>query len=419
MLTGNALRDQLRKYAELAVKVGVNLQPGQHLVIGYGIRQVLPEHVEFARMLTEVGYEAGAKFVHVDWGDEWWVRETILRGDLETFKSRARHQVEWVQRLADEGAVYLALPATDPDLFAGIDPKQVTAFLNAQAEIFRPFNDKRTNDEYAWSLMSAPTQAWADKVFPELPPEQRLDALWNDILICSRADGPDPVGAWREHLENLKKRAKWLTDLRIHRLHYRAPGTDLTVELPETHYWAAASNETPQGVSFVANIPTEEVYTVPLREGVEGTVSSTMPLNHNGSLIEGIRLRFEKGKIVEATADRGEEALRHIIETDEGSRYLGEISLVPVDSPISQRGRLFYNTLFDENASCHLAIGNAYPLIEGGHHLDRAAWRAAGLNQSLVHVDFMVGSDRMDIDAETRSGETVPIFRSGRWATSV
>ncbi|MDI3257857.1 MAG: aminopeptidase, partial [Kyrpidia sp.] len=337
MLTGEALRNQLRKYAELAVKVGVNLQPGQHLVIGYGIRQVLPEHVEFARMLTEAGYESGAKFVHVDWGDEWWVRETILRGDLETFKARARHQVEWVQRLADEGAVYLALPATDPNLFAGLEAERVSAFLNAQAEIFRPFNDKRTNDEYAWSLMSAPTRAWADKVFPELPPDRRVDALWNDILICSRADGPDPVGVWRAHLENLKRRAKWLTDLRIRRLHYRAPGTDLRVELPPTHYWAAASNKTPRGVAFVANIPTEEVYTVPLREGVEGTVSSTMPLNHNGSLIEGIHLRFVRGRIVEAGAKKGEEALRHIIETDEGSHYLGEVSLVPVDSPIFQR----------------------------------------------------------------------------------
>ncbi len=413
------LREQLKKYAELAVKVGVNLQPGQNLVIGYGIRQVLPEHIEFARLLVEAGYDAGAKFVHVDWGDEWWVRETVRRGSLETWEARARWQVQWVEQLAKEGAAYIALPATDPDLFKGVDPARVEAATRANSAVFRAFNDKRTNNEYSWALLSAPTQAWADKVFPELPPEERVEALWKAILACARADGDDPIADWKKHLGNLEKRKDWINRLGIRTLHFRGPGTDLTIEFHEAHFWTAALQDTADGVPFVANIPTEEVYSAPLKTGVNGVVSSTMPLNHNGRLIDGIKLRFENGRIVEYSAKTGQDALASIIEADEGSHYLGEVALVPVDSPIAQMGRLFYNTLFDENASCHLAIGRAYPLIEGGHKLDRSEWEKNGLNDSLMHVDFMIGSADLNIDATTKNGQTVPIFRNGKWAETV
>jgi aminopeptidase len=414
-----ALREQLKKYAELAVKVGVNLQPGQHLVIGYGMRQVLPEHLEFARLLVEAGYDAGAKYVHVDWGDEWWFRETVRRGSLETWEARSRWHVQWIEQLAKEGAAYIALPATDPDLFKGVDPARVEAAIRANTTVYRPFNDRRTNNEYSWSLLSAPTQAWADKVFPELPAEERFEALWKAILACARANGDDPIADWKEHLANLSRRKDWMNRLGIRTLHFQGPGTDLTIEFAETHYWTAGLAETSAGVPFVANIPTEEVFTAPLKTGVNGVVSSTMPLNHNGRLIEGIRLRFEGGRIVEYSAQTGQDALASIIEADEGSHYLGEVALVPVDSPIAQMGRLFYNTLFDENASCHLAIGRAYPLIEGGHKLDRSEWEKHGLNDSLVHVDFMIGSAELNIDATTRSGQTLPIFRNGKWVESV
>lgn len=413
------LKEQLKKYAELAVKVGVNLQPGQNLVIGYGIRQVLPEHIEFARLLVEAGYDAGAKFVQVDWGDEWWLRETVRRGSLETLEARNRWQLSWVEQLAAEGAAYIAIPATDPNLYQGVEPSRVDAANKAVAAVFRPFNDKRTNDEYSWSLLSAPTQAWANQVFPELPENERVEALWKAILACARADGPNPVAAWQEHLGNLKKRSEWINRLGIEQLHYQGPGTDLTIEMPKGHYFTSALQKTPQDVAFVANMPTEEVYSVPLKTGVNGTVSSTMPLNHNGALIDGIVLRFENGRIVEYSAKSGVEALRNIIEADEGSHYLGEVALVPVDSPISQMGRLFYNTLFDENASCHLAIGKAYPLIQGGHDLGHDAWEKHGLNSSLMHVDFMIGSAQLNIDARTIDGKTVPIFRNGKWAENV
>lgn len=413
------LTEGLKKYAELAVKVGVNIQPGQNLVIGYGIRQVLPEHLEFARLLVEAGYDAGAKFVQVDWGDESWLRETVRRGSLETLEARNRWQLSWVEQLAAEGAAYIAIPATDPNLYQGIDPARVDKANKAAAAVFRPFNDKRTNDEYSWSLLSAPTQAWANQVFPELPEEERVTALWQAILACARADGPDPIGAWQQHLNDLQKRSEWINRLNIQVLHYQGPGTDLTIEMPEGHYFTSALQKTPEGVAFVANMPTEEVYSVPLKTGVNGTVSSTMPLNHNGALIDGIQLRFEHGRIVEYSAKAGQDALQSIIEADEGSHYLGEVALVPVDSPISEMGRLFYNTLFDENASCHLAIGKAYPLIAGGHDLSPSEWEAKGLNSSLMHVDFMIGSDQLSIDATTRDGRTVPILRSGKWAEGV
>ncbi|WDL95555.1 aminopeptidase [Alicyclobacillus sp. ALC3] len=412
-------REQLRKYAELGVKVGINLQPGQPLVIGYGDRQVFPEHVAFAQVLTEVAYEAGASFVQIDWGDEHWKRQTVAHGSLDLYEERLKWQLEWVERMAKEGAGFLAIPAADPTLFEGIDNERVTRATRAKDAIFRDFTDRRTNDLYSWTLMSMPTQAWANKVFPELPEGERVEALWKDILFCTRANNDNPVAAWQAHLKDLQNRADWLNRLQIDTLHYTAPGTDLYVKMAHNHYWKSGASETAAGVPFVANMPTEEVFSAPDRLGVSGTVSSTMPLNHNGTLIEGIQLRFEQGRIVEAHAARGEEGLRRIVEADEGSHYLGEVALVPVDSPISKNGRLFFNTLFDENASCHLAIGKAYSLIEGGRDLPFEEWEAHGLNRSMMHVDFMIGSAELDIDATTLSGATVPIMRKGRWTAEV
>lgn len=406
----------LRKYAELAVRVGVNLQPGQNLVIGFGIRQVLPEHIEFARVLTEVAYEAGAKFVQIDWGDEHWLRQTIQHGSLETLEARAKWQASWVQKLADEGAAYIAIPSPDPNLYAGVPLDRVNEATRSVASSFQAFNKRRTNDEYAWTLVSAPTQAWADQVYPELPTDKRIEAMWHDILKCARASGENPVADWKEHLATLSERSAWLNSLNIRKLHYQSEGTDLTIEFSDKHYWTSAGHDTPQGVTFVANIPTEEVYSVPLKNGINGTVTSKMPLNHNGSIIDGIQLTFESGRIVKYSAHKGQDALAHIIESDEGSHFLGEVALVPVKSPISEMGRLFYNTLYDENASCHLAIGEAYPLIEGGHDLPRSEWEKSGLNESIVHVDFMIGSTDLNITAVTSTGEEVAIFRQGNWA---
>lgn len=411
--------DQLKKYAELVVRVGVNLQKGQNLVVGFGRRQVYPEHIPFARALVEAGYEAGAKFVQVDFGDEWWQRETVARGNLDTLKARAEWQLAWVEKLAAEGAAFIAIPSSDPNLYDGINSERVTTAERAVSSTFRDFDNRRTGNRYRWSLASAPTQAWADKVHAELPAEKRVQALWDDIFVTARATGENPVADWERHIANLQKRGQWLNGLHIKSLHYTAPGTDLTIEMADGHYWAAAGQKALDGVQFVANIPTEEVYSTPKKSGVNGVVTSTMPLNHSGSIIEGMKLRFEAGRVVEYAAIKGQDALKSIIEADEGSHFLGEVALVPVDSPISGMHQLFYNTLFDENASCHLALGRAYPLIEGGHDLVQSEWEAHGLNDSLMHVDFMIGSAEMNIDAETLDGQTVPILRQGKWATKL
>lgn len=410
---------RLRKYAELAIRIGVNLQPGQPLVVGYWRDPVLPAHVDFARMLCATAYDVGASFVQVEWGDEWWLRETAGRGALDLYAARCKAQAEWVARLADAGAAFLRIPAADPGLFAGVDGVRVAQAERVMNEAFNAFNFRRTNDMYRWSLVAAPTQPWADQVHPELSRDRRVPALWEDILTCARADGDDPVSDWKVHLAALRRRRDWLNALGVREMHYVGPGTDLCISLPAHHRWAAAGHETDAGVPFVANIPTEEVYTVPLKTGVQGVVASTLPLNHGGALITGIRLRFERGRIVEYSAGQGQEALRHIIETDEGSHYLGEVALVPVDSPIARRGTLFFNTLFDENASCHVAIGKAYPLIAGGHTLAREAWAEHGLNDSLVHVDFMIGSPTLRVTARTAAGSEVPVLENGRWVEEV
>ncbi|QSO46837.1 aminopeptidase [Alicyclobacillus mengziensis] len=412
-------REDLQKYAQLALKVGLNLQRDQVLVVGYGNRQVFPEHVEFARIITEVAYDMGAKFVQIDWGDEHWFRETVARGDLKTLEERYRWQAQWVEQLATQGAAYLALPASNPDLFKGVDSRRVGAAERMNREIYQPFTRRRTNEEYSWSLLSVPTQSWADKVFPNLPESQRVEALWEAILFCSRALGADPVQEWTDHIARLRKRADALNQLNFRKLHYTGSGTDLWIEFHPEHFWKAALNKTPEGIEYVPNMPTEEVFTAPMKTGVNGVVKSTMPLNHGGALIEGLELRFEGGRIVEYKADSGLEALRSIVETDEGSHYLGEVALVPVNSPIAERNILFYNTLFDENASCHLAIGMAYPLIQGGRDLARDEWEGQGLNDSLVHVDFMIGSPELNIEAELADGKTVPIMQQGRFVNSL
>lgn len=411
--------DRIRKYADLAVKAGVNLQSGQHLVIGFGRRQVYPEHIEFARHLIAAGYDAGAKFVQVDWGDEWWLRETVKRGSLETYAARAKWQAEFVEHLAKEGAAFIAIPASDPDLFQGVDGARVREASRSVMQAFEDLDNRRMRDEYRWTLISAPTQAWANHVHPELAEGQRFEALWNDILYCARATGDDPVADWKVHTGNLKKRADWLNDLAIESFHYEAPGTDLTVKLVDGYYFATGDKPAHDDVRYIANIPTEEVFSAPDKHGVNGTVTSTMPLNHNGSTIRGLKLEFRDGRIVNYSSETGTEALESIIEADEGSHYLGEVALVPVDSPISQMNQLFYNTLYDENASCHLAIGRAYPLVSGARALKQVDWATRGLNESIMHVDFMIGSNQLNIDAKTKTGQTVEIMRDGNWTHTV
>jgi aminopeptidase len=268
-----------------------------------------------------------------------------------------------------------------------------------------------------WLLISAPTRAWADKVFPNTPAELREERLWRTIFTACRADRPDPVAAWQEHIRRLAQRRDYLNHKRYAELRYSAPGTDLAIGLPDGHTWASGSSVSERGVEFTPNLPTEEVWTLPHRARVNGVVAASRPLNYYGTLIDGFRLTFAEGRAVEATAAKGQDTLRQLIATDEGAARLGEIALVSNDSPIARSGILFYNTLFDENAASHVALGAAYRFnLAGGEQMSTEQFMQAGGNYSLIHVDFMIGSDRMDIDGIRADGTIEPIMRQGEWA---
>lgn len=411
------LETQIEQYAAMAIQVGVNLQPGQTLFIG-GPAGAPIERADFVRLLATKAYDAGASRVHVLWEDEWLTRLTLERASEEALRTFPAPLARWFEEAAAEGSAFLRVSARDPDLLDGVETRRVTESQRAMMAAMAPYMEYTGAMRVSWSIVCAATRAWANKVFPQLPEAERVDALWRALLQAARISGGDPAANWREHLARLSERTEALDRQRLRRLHYRAPGTDLVIELPERHQWlSCAGSRNAQGVCFVPNMPTEEVFTVPARNGVHGTVRSTMPLNYNGVLIQDLSLRFENGRIVDFSASTGLDALKGLIETDEGSHYLGEVALVPVDSPISQLGVLFYNTLLDENASCHLAIGRGFPVcIEGGASMSKEELAHHGVNDSIAHVDFMVGSRDLEIDGETADG-TVPIFRNGTWAT--
>lgn len=405
--------DQLVKYAQLAVQVGVNVQPGQTLVVTAPVSAA-----EYVRLVVKEAYKLGAKYVHVDWHDD---QITRLRYELAPGDSFATYPIPWRaegwKQMAEEHAAFLSVIAANPDLLNGIEPERIKQANIAQGQAMQSFRKYTMSDKVSWSIVAVPSQAWADKVFPNLPQEDRVDALWDAIFKATRIDQDDPVTAWHEHTKTLDSKADRLNERKYRALHYTAPGTDLTIELPERHIWVSAGSLNEQGKMFIANMPTEEVFTAPKKDGINGTVTSTKPLSYAGNLIENIKLTFENGQIVDFSADSGYETLKGLIETDEGSRSLGEVALVPHQSPISLTNLIFYNTLFDENASNHLAIGKGYAFcLDGGKTMTNEELAENGLNDSLVHVDFMIGSADMDIDGILPDGSREPVFRAGNWA---
>jgi len=403
----------LEKYAELVVKVGVNIQQGQVLLIEAEI-----EAAEIARHVVRKAYEAGAKFVQVVWYDD---AVTRARFELATDDSYFSYYPEWnaamMEQVAEGGGALLQIRMPDPDLYKGIHPDKVSAATKAAAIARKKFTTYASNNMFSWCIMIAPTKVWAAKVFADMPEEKQVDAMWETIFKINRIDMPNPVEAWHAHIQKLKEMQNKLNAKRYVRLHYKAPGTDLSVELPEGHIWLSGGEYNEAGTYFVPNIPTEEVFSMPKRGGVNGTLSSTMPLNLGGTVVDKFSFTFKDGKIIDHTAEVGLEHLTDLLNTDEGSRYLGEIALVQNDSPISNLNRVFYNTIIDENASCHFAIGNAYPInIENGTKMTPEELSAKGANTSLRHVDFMVGSAALDIDGELPDGTIEPVFRKGNWA---
>ena len=414
-------QELLHKYAEAIVRVGLNLREGQRLIITNSVsRGIPPAGRELVHEVTKSAYAAGAKYVEVLWGDEEMHRIRLQNAPADSFDEYPKYIVNAVLDVIKNGDALLSIYANDPDAFSGLDPERVGAMQKSHLQNYSPVNVEVSRNAINWCVVASAAPAWAKKIFPDLGDKEAEEKLWEAIFQTTRADKPDPVAAWVEHIENLVKRAKYMQSKKFSALHYRGPGTDLTLGLPQGHRWIAARMPAENGVEFTANMPTEEVFTLADRFRADGTVAATFPLSYGGSLIEDFSVTFKDGQIVKVNAKKNEAILQKLIDTDEGSKRLGEIALVPASSPISQRGHLFYNTLFDENASCHIAIGRAYRFtLTGGEELNDEEFMAAGGNVSLNHVDFMIGSSKMDIDGIKEDGSREPVMRQGEWAFDV
>ncbi len=404
-------------FARTAVEVGVNLQPGQVLHV-----QAPFEAAAFVRLIAKAAYGTGGRLVDVDLRDERLSRIRYEMAPADALAEYPPWRAETMRQLGEREAAFLNVMASDPDLLRGVDPERVAAAEYAAMSAMERVGHmaRIAGMRNVWCVVSVPTPAWAAKVFPDEAEPARTAHLWDCILQAARVDGPDPVAAWKRHLAELEARAARLNALRLAAVHFRGPGTDLTVDLVDGHLWASGPARTPGGVAFVPNMPTEEVFTAPARSGARGVVRSTRPVPVRGVTVRDLELTFADGRVVGATASTGGEALLGLLRTDDGAIRLGELALAPDDSPVAQLGALFYNPLFDENAACHLALGRAYPVcVEGGADLDEDALTARGVNTSLVHLDFMVGSSRVDVDGLSAAGDVTPLMRGGCWAFSV
>lgn len=408
-------KEMMEKYAELVIKKGVNLQEDQVLYVNAPV-----DGVSFVRLVAEKAYEQGAKEVVINWSDDRLTYLKYKHANEAVFE----HFPEWAkikqESYAKEGAAFLSIHSTDPDLLQGVDGSRIANANKAAGLALTEFRKILMNDEVQWCVISIPTLAWAQKIFPEQSGEDAMQSLWEEIIKMVRVDLDDPLSAWDDHNAILKHAYEYLNEKQYDKLVLTAPGTNLEIGLPVNHIWQGGAAVSEKGIVFNPNMPTEEVFTMPHKYRVDGTVTSTKPLNYGGNLIDEFTLTFKDGQVVDYTAKQGGETLEHLLETDDGARRIGEIALVPNESPVSQSGLIFYNTLFDENASVHIALGKAYPTnIEGGAQMDEDALDKHGVNDSMVHVDFMVGSAEMNIDGVTKEGQTEQIFVNGTWAIDI
>ena len=421
-------QETLRKYAEAIVRVGLNLRAGQRLIITNATaRGVPPAGRELVHAVTKAAYAAGARFVDSIWGDEEMLRLRLQNAPADSFNEYPKWHIQGILEMLEKGDALLSIYANDPDVYSGLDPERLAAMQRGHLENWAPISNLITRNAVNWCVVASAAPAWAAKIFPELDTETGVEKLWQAIFETTRATAPDPIAAWQEHIQKLRKHADYLQAKKYSALHYRAAShgdrsdqTDFTLGLPRGHKWISAQSLAENGVVFTANMPTEEIFTLPDRQRADGIVHATFPLSYGGSLIEGIVVKFENGKIVQVSAKKNESLLQKLVDTDEGSTHLGEVALVPASSPIATRGHLFYNTLFDENASCHIAIGRAYRFtLTGGEELTDEEFNAAGGNTSINHVDFMIGSPQMDIDGIKEDGTHEPVMRQGEWAFHV
>ncbi|WP_072989463.1 aminopeptidase [Clostridium cavendishii] len=403
----------LRKYATLAVRTGINIQPGQTLVINSPV-----ECLDFTRLAVEEAYKAGAKEVVVHWNDEITTKYKYLYSPLEIFETLPDWSRDSLIYYARLGAAFLSISASDPELLKGIDTKKIKANQKSRSIALSEFQTRLMSNKNVWSVVSIPTKAWSKKIFSELNDEDAVNRLWNEIFKIVRIDKEDPVAAWNEHKKNLKEKMNYLNNKNLKELHFKnSLGTDFHLELATDAIWVGGADYSEEGIEFIANMPTEEVFSMPKKTGVNGIVHSSKPLNYAGNIIDNFSITFKDGKVVDFTAENGYESLKSLIETDEGSHYLGEVALVPFDSPISNSNIIFFNTLYDENASCHLALGKAYSgCVKNGDNLSEEELANKGANDSLTHVDFMIGTSDLSITAIDFDGNNHHIFRDGNWA---
>jgi aminopeptidase len=413
------LEHTLRIYGDLAVAIGLNLRPGQRLLIVGPLASggVSLEAAPLVEAIAASAYRAGARLVEAIWGDEALQLVRFRHAPRDSFGECSAWLPKALVEHVESGHAVLSVYANDPDQLKDQDAPLIGALQHAIALSARPFREQISRNQTNWTVVAAASAGWAAKVFPHLEASERVSRLWEVIAGLCRLDRPDPVEAWRAHLDALAARRDQLNRKRYVELKYKGPGTNLTIGLPAGHVWVSGRAATRAGLEFCPNLPTEEVFTMPHKDRVEGVVRSSKPLSYGGTLIDGFHLEFAAGRIVGLKAERGEPVLRQLVDTDPGAAHLGELALVPHSSPVSQSGLLFYNTLLDENAASHVALGSAYKFtLSGGDSLDETEFERAGGNRSAVHVDFMIGSQELDIDGVLPGGRAEPIMRRGEWA---
>lgn len=401
---------KLYEFAELTLKIGVNLQKGQGVEIACPV-----EKPEVAEAFTETAYKLGASIVRIRWENEKTDRLNFLYADTAALTDIPAHVIESKNDLINRGFCYVAIAAENPTAFADVPQEKLAAYSKARSNKLKKFSEQVMKNGIRWCVVSVPTAEWAKQVFAgEKNAEEKLSAA---IEKTMRLDCQDPLSAWEKHIKRLDERAEFLNKNRFSYLHFKSKnGTDLRVGLADEHVWLSAKERAADGVCFVANMPTEEVFTAPHNKRIDGVVKSALPLSYNGKLINNFSLTFKKGKVVDYTAESGLDALKQIIETDKGTTSLGEVALIGKRSPIAESGVLFYNTLFDENASCHIALGKAYPTtVKGGENLSKTQLKNMGVNDSVEHVDFMIGTPDLSVTGVKESGEQVTLFADGEW----
>lgn len=402
----------LQKYADIAVKIGLNLKAGQRLIINAPVQSA-----PLVQKIAASAYQSGCRYVDVMYRDEQVKLARHQYAPRDSFEEFPTYMTEGILNHTRNGDAYLQITGEDPDLLKDQDPELVALAERTNRVHMKPVYDLLHRNGFNWAIIGYPTPSWASKVFPDAAADEQIDLLWRALFQVCRLYQPDPVAAWQQHIADLRGRCEYLTERQYQALHLTAPGTDLTIGLAERHRWMGGSIQSESGIDFVPNLPTEEVFTLPHRQRINGKVSATKPLSYSGSLIDGFGLTFSDGRVTELHARRGEETLRKMLEIDEGMTSLGEIALVPHSSPVSQSGMLFFNTLLDENAACHIALGSGLNFcLQDGENASEEEYARRGGNSSLGHTDFMIGSSEMDIDGLLPNGQQEALMRLGEWA---